>query len=54
MKIAILFILSLFPCFVGAQEIANDTLLFSYDSQYINTHIEIPNHFYIEMAVVLL
>jgi len=48
MKIAILFILSLFPCFVGAQEKVKDTLFFSYDSQYINTHIEIPNHFYIE------
>jgi hypothetical protein len=48
MKIAILFILSLFPRFVKAQEIVKDTLFFSYDSQYINTHTEIPNHFYIE------
>jgi hypothetical protein len=48
MKIAILVILSLFPCFLEAQERVNDTLFFSYDSQYINTHTEIPNHFYIE------
>jgi hypothetical protein len=48
MKIAILFILSLFPRFVGAQEKAKDTLFFSYDSQYIITHKEIPNHFYIK------
>jgi hypothetical protein len=48
MKIAILFILSLFPCFVGAQEKVKDTLFFSYDTQYIITFTEIPNHYYIE------
>ncbi|WP_427873064.1 hypothetical protein [Flavobacterium sp. MMS24-S5] len=48
MKIAILFILSLFPCFAGAQEKVKDTLIFSYDSNYIITHNEIPNHFYIK------
>ena len=48
MKIAILIILSLFPRFVKAQEKVKDTLFFSYDSQYIITHTEIPNHFYIK------
>ncbi len=48
MKIAILVILSLFPCFVGAQDKVKDTLFFTYDSQYIDTHKEIPNNFYIK------
>jgi len=48
MKIAILIILSLFPRFAKAQEKIKDTLFFSYDSQYIITHTEIPNHFYIK------
>jgi hypothetical protein len=48
MKIAILVILSLIPRFVKAQEIVKDTLFFSYDSQYIITHKEIPNYFYIK------
>ncbi|MGE8343783.1 MAG: hypothetical protein ACN6OI_22370 [Flavobacterium sp.] len=48
MKIAILFILSLFPCFVGAQEKVKDTLFFAYDSNYINTYPENPNDYYIK------
>jgi hypothetical protein len=48
MKIAILVILSLFPCFAGAQDRVNDTLFFSYDSNYITTFKKIPNHYYIE------
>jgi hypothetical protein len=48
MKIALLFILSLFPCFVGAQEKVKDTLFFAYDSSYINTYPENPNDYYIK------
>jgi hypothetical protein len=48
MKIVLLVILFLFPRFIKAQEKAKDTLFFSYDSQYIITHKEIPNHFYIK------
>ncbi|MDY0990151.1 hypothetical protein SOM12_22155 [Flavobacterium sp. CFBP9031] len=48
MKIATLFILSLFPCFVGAQEKVKDTLFFAYDSNYINTYPENPNDYYIK------
>lgn len=48
MKIAILIILSLISRSVKAQEMVKDTLFFSYDSEYIINHKEIPNHFYIK------
>lgn len=48
MKTIIFLLLCTFLTSVKAQEKAKDSLFFSYDSQYINTHIEIPNHFYIE------
>ncbi|MCM0666596.1 hypothetical protein [Flavobacterium tyrosinilyticum] len=48
MKTIIFLLLATFLTSAKAQEKAKDTLFFSYDSQYINTHIEIPNHFYIE------
>ena len=48
MKIFLLVILSLFPCFVGAQEKVKDTLFFAYDSNYINTYPENPNDYYIK------
>ena len=48
MKIAILVILSLFPCFVGAQEKVKDTLFFAYDSNYIDIYSENPNYYYIK------
>lgn len=48
MKTIIFLLLSAFLTFAKAQEKAKDTLFFSYDSQYIITHKEIPNHFYIK------
>jgi hypothetical protein len=48
MKIVILVILSLFPCFAGAQEKVKDTLFFAYDSNYITTYPENPNDYYIK------
>ncbi|WP_427873067.1 hypothetical protein [Flavobacterium sp. MMS24-S5] len=48
MKIFILLVTFVLGINSQAQEKVKDTLFFSYDSQYINTHIEIPNHFYIE------
>lgn len=48
MKTAILILLSLFSTFIQAQEKEKDTLFFTYDKKYITSHIEIPNHFYIE------
>ncbi|MBL0736979.1 hypothetical protein JI750_08805 [Flavobacterium sp. GN10] len=48
MKSAILIILSLFPCFIGAQEKVKDTLLFAYDSNYITIYPENPNYYHIK------
>ncbi|MFC4479368.1 hypothetical protein [Flavobacterium chungangensis] len=48
MKIFILLVTFVLGINSQAQEKVKDTLFFSYDSQYINTHTEIPNHFYIE------
>jgi hypothetical protein len=48
MKIFILLVTFVLGINSQAQEKAKDTLFFSYDSQYIITHKEIPNHFYIK------
>lgn len=48
MKTAILILLSLFSVYIKAQEKQKDTLFFTYDKNYIITHVEIPNHFYIK------
>lgn len=31
-----------------AQEKIKDTIFFNYDNKYINTHVEIPQHFYLD------
>jgi len=48
MKIFILLVTFVLGINSQAQEKVKDTLFFTYDSQYIITHKEIPNHFYIE------
>jgi len=48
MKTIIFLLLATFLTSAKAQEKAKDTLFFSYDSEYIITHKEIPNHFYIK------
>jgi len=48
MKIFILFLTFILGINSLAQEKVKDTLFFTYDSQYIITHKEIPNHFYIK------
>jgi hypothetical protein len=48
MKTTIFIIVALFPTFIIAQEKTKDTLFFAYDNNYIVTHAEIPNHFYMK------
>lgn len=48
MKIFILLVTFVLGINSQAQEKVKDTLFFTYDSQYIITHKEIPNHFYIK------
>ncbi len=48
MRIAILILISLLSTFSNAQKKIKDTLFFKYDKEYIITHVEIPNHFYIK------
>lgn len=31
-----------------AQEKIKDTIFFNYDNKYLNTHVEIPQHFYLD------
>lgn len=49
MKTYNLVILSLFFLnYLKAQEKSKDTLFFNYDHKYINIHVEIPHHFYLD------
>lgn len=48
MKTVILILMSLFSVSINAQEKVKDTLFFNYDKDYITTHVETPNHFYIK------
>lgn len=49
MKTIMLVLLSLFfSSSLKAQYKQKDTLFFKYDTKYIDSHVEIPNHFYIK------